>query len=368
MPPVLPISPTGVRLRPKIAIVGDFPNEEEMKIGLPFMGKTGRMLDYMLKRAGIERRDCYLTKVFLTPPPFNSLEYWCAPKLEANAAWAAAGRQGKYPYGAATKSKDKKSPLYLLPEHFHEIDRLKADLEAVKPNLVIALGNVAAWALIGTSSINSSRGTLCYSTLIPDQKVLPTHHTWAVLKQWELFPILLADLEKASRVCHTRELIYPKRQIWIEPTLDDLEIFWNDYILQARGIAVDVETKARQITCIGFAPSPSECLVIPFWDTNSPDVHYWKDPQDEVRALKFVKQVLQCPLPKIFQNGLYDIQYIWKTWGIQIKGRLEDTMILHHALQPELNKGLGFLGSLYTDEPSWKHMRKRKSDTEKRDE
>jgi len=41
-------------------------------------------------------------------------------------------------------------------------------------------------------------------------------------------------------------------------------------------------------------------------------------------------------------------------------------MLLHHALQPESLKGLGFLGSIYTDESNWKLMRK--STTIKRDE
>jgi len=43
-------------------------------------------------------------------------------------------------------------------------------------------------------------------------------------------------------------------------------------------------------------------------------------------------------------------------------------MLLHHALYPELPKGLGFLGSIYTNEASWKLMRRERSDTVKRDE
>ena len=35
----------------------------------------------------------------------------------------------------------------------------------------------------------------------------------------------------------------------------------------------------------------------------------------------------------------------------------DDTMLMHHALQPESNKGLGFLGSVYTNHSSWKTMR-----------
>ena len=32
-------------------------------------------------------------------------------------------------------------------------------------------------------------------------------------------------------------------------------------------------------------------------------------------------------------------------------------MLAHHSLYSELQKGLGFLGSIYTNYPSWKSMR-----------
>jgi hypothetical protein len=44
-------------------------------------------------------------------------------------------------------------------------------------------------------------------------------------------------------------------------------------------------------------------------------------------------------------------------------------MLMHHAYQPEMEKGLGFMGSVYTNEGSWKLMRRhRKDETTKRDE
>ena len=61
---------------------------------------------------------------------------------------------------------------------------------------------------------------------------------------------------------------------------------------------------------------------------------------------------------KIFQNGLYDISFLWRAYGIGVRGAEEDTMLLHHALYPESLKGLGFLGSIYCDEGAWKGMRK----------
>jgi hypothetical protein len=39
-------------------------------------------------------------------------------------------------------------------------------------------------------------------------------------------------------------------------------------------------------------------------------------------------------------------------------GAEHDTMLLSHSLQPESLKGLGYLGSVFTDEGSWKQERK----------
>ena len=74
--------------------------------------------------------------------------------------------------------------------------------------------------------------------------------------------------------------------------------------------------------------------------------------------MRLVISWLQSGNRKILQNAQYDLTYLWQTWGVWVKNVAEDTMLLHHALQPELEKGLGFLGSAYTDVPAWKNMRK----------
>ena len=70
---------------------------------------------------------------------------------------------------------------------------------------------------------------------------------------------------------------------------------------------------------------------------------------------------------KVFQNGLYDIAFLWRAYRIKVMGAREDTMLLHHALQPESLKGLGFLGSVYTNHGAWKSERKGIDTTIKRD-
>jgi DNA polymerase I-like protein with 3'-5' exonuclease and polymerase domains len=106
---------------------------------------------------------------------------------------------------------------------------------------------------------------------------------------------------------------------------------------------------------VGLAPSKDRGIVIPITDKRHRPPHYWKAEQDELRAVLFLKRVLEDQtIRKVFQNGLYDIVVLYRYWGIKVQGFEEDTMLLHHALQPEALKRLDFLGSCYTDEGAWK--------------
>jgi DNA polymerase I-like protein with 3'-5' exonuclease and polymerase domains len=80
-----------------------------------------------------------------------------------------------------------------------------------------------------------------------------------------------------------------------------------------------------------------------------------------------VEALLASAIPKVFQNGVYDLQYLLRM-GLTVNNCAHDTMLLHHSLFPEMKKGLGFLASIYSSEASWKLMRHEKADTVKRDE
>ena len=93
-------------------------------------------------------------------------------------------------------------------------------------------------------------------------------------------------------------------------------------------------------------------------DPRAKDRSYWPDSRTELAAWTFVRGILQGDkVSKCFQNGLYDISFLWRAVGIKVRRAEHDTMLLHHSLQPESLKGLGYLGSIYTDERAWKHMR-----------
>lgn len=306
-----------------------------------------------LKSAGIA-----MTNVLSLRPPQNKLEYLCGAKKEVS-TWA-----GSFPAVARGK--------YLREEYLGELDRLREELTAWQPNLVIALGNTATWALLNATNIGSIRGTISESAGIGTGelrlKVLPTYHPTGVLRQWAWRTIVIADLMKARREASYPDIRRPKRRVLVSPTQAEM-LAWEQetYRHAPSGLSPDIETESGQITMIGFARNPSESMVIPFWDRGKPGYSYWSTAAEERVAFDCMERLLQYSCPKIGQNFIYDLQYLTK-YGIRPAHCTEDTMLLHHSMFPEMQKGLGFLGSIYTSESSWKLLRKRKADTEKKDE
>lgn len=334
--------------RKRILICGEAFGEREEQKGLPFVGPSGAMLNSFLAAAGISRADCYLTNVFNLRPAGNKLASLCGPKAE--------GIPGLPPLAKGG---------YVSIRYKGEIDRLYSEVRAVNPNLILALGGTACWALLRNAGIKKLRGAPIESP-ITGHKVLPTFHPAAVLRDFKLRPIVFSDFKKAARQAEFSEVRRKPRELWLEPTLEDLALFdW--YITEADKLSVDIETWNRQITCIGFAPNDERAIVIPFVWRKEKDGNYWRTLAEELEVWKYVRRWLTLGKSIIGQNFLYDCNYLWARYGIPIYHVADDTMLLHHAMQPEMEKSLGFLGSIYTDEPSWKFMRQSHSTLKKED-
>lgn len=332
---------------PGIMLVGEAFGEEEERQGRPFVGPSGKWLRTWLSQVGIAMDECYITNVLnLRPKPRNDITNCCGSKAE--------GIPG---YPAVAKAK------YMLKEYWPELERLYGEIDRIKPTLIVALGGTASWALLKTSGIKGVRGAPVQSIPINGHryKVLPTYHPDAVLREWKIKPILISDLHKARNESAFPEIRRPERFIWIEPTLKDLQDFKWNYIIPSPDLSIDIETAADQITCIGFAPTNNVALVVPFMDDSKPGKNYWPTLEEELQAWEWVRDI--CSLNKriVFQNGLFDMHRLWRSYGITVPRAEDDAMLLHHALQPELEKGLEFLGSIYTDEAKWKFMRQRHS-------
>lgn len=334
----------------RIMAIGEAPGEQEELSGIPFFGPAGQEFDRLCLEAGFKRSELYLTNVLRTRPPFNKLEALCVQKKDL---------PGSYTLPPLSTGK------YLHPDLLPELDRLRSEIAEVKPWLVLTLGNTALWGILGQTGITKLRGTIQPGP--GGYKVLPTYHPSAVLRQWDLRPILLADLIKARYESEFPEIRRPQRSLLINPTLEEIRETYEVCKHEAKIIATDVETKKGQITSCSFSWRKDFAIVIPFVDLRQPDRSFWRSLAEECQAWLQVQAFLALPQPKLFQNGLYDIQY-YRRHGLHIENILHDTMLLHHAMYPEMLKGLGFLGSVYTNEASWKLLRQRSDDDLKRDE
>lgn len=374
----------------RIVLVGEAWGEAEETTKRPFAGPSGKLLFEFLGQAmpevapelhaeieamfkydlaWVRRRDEWLaaasiamTNVFARRPIANDLGQFCSPRNELGKGYA---------LPPISRAK------YLSPQYLPEVYRLYEELGSVRPNLIVALGNTACWALLSATNIGSIRGNATTCHLLPDSngrvevkdwKVIPTYHPAAVLRQWSWRPIVVADLMKAAREGCFAELVRPKRRALFNPTISEVEA-WTATLIAKRCdlLSCDIETGAGQIKCISFAPSHSEAICIPFVDLAMPCGSYWPSARDELRAWACVRALLESGIPILGQNFLYDLQYIMPM-GVLPTALAEDTMLLHHSMFPELQKGLGFLGSVYTNEASWKLMNRPRADTEKRDE
>ena len=364
-----------------IFLLGEAWGENELKLQRPFVGPSGVELLRMLNESKIitlSRDDrmfigryydtsdpnhleriwtahgeaVYRSNVFALHPRGNDLRELCGPKSD--------GLPGYPPIGASR---------YISKIFAPELERLGDELLGIEPNVIIALGNIALWALMGHTGISKYRGTALLSThCVAGFKLVATYHPAAVIRDWSLRPTTLFDLIKSRRESEYPELRRPPCEIWIEPDLDDIQRFFSTYLTPGSLVSVDIETSGTAITCLGFAPRRDLAIVIPFDDGRKKGGSYWPTAKLERECWEVVRGVLEDPtIPKLFQNGLYDIAFLFRAQGIKVLGAAHDTMLLHHALQPESPKSLGYLGSLYTDHGPWKTER-RGTATIKRDE
>lgn len=318
----------------RIVIVGEAPGREEESRGIPFCGASGMELTRMLNEVGIDRNLCYITNVCLDRPPGNEIDEWFYTKAEAQ-------KRGLGPMHRR----------YPDPRIVEGVRQLYKDLDEIRPELILAFGDTALWALTGESGITKWRGSrMWYRGESWAAKVMPTIHPALILRQWQWRFVALHDLRVARRDPEVSWL-KPDYDFLVRPAFGDvmrvLDWLENDYADASRPpLAVDIETRLGHIACIGLAWSPTQAICIPLMCTER-QTGYWSLAEEQEIVVR-LRGVLTNPrISVVGQNFLYDSQYIAKWWGF-IPNVTDDTMLAHHSCFPgDMPKGLDFLSSLY---------------------
>ncbi len=243
-----------------------------------------------------------------------------------------------------------------------------ADLASLRPKCVLALGPIPTWNLLH-EPLSKVRGTVVWSHKL-GCKVVPTVSLDSTFADFSMRHTLVRDLRKAEAESHFPEIRLTERLISIVERPAELASLlraynWADPALPP--VAVDVETSSRQITSIAIAPDPTRAIVAPMWDKTKPDFSYWSA-EDEVEIWLMLWEIFRQQRPKVFHNAAFDLCYFCEML-LKFCGVVHDTMFMSHSLQPELEKSLGHLGSIYCNERAWKYLHgQRKVDIEKKED
>jgi uracil-DNA glycosylase family 4 len=139
-------------------IVGEAPGFNEDRQGEPFVGAAGQLLDTLLNRIGLSRRDVYITNVLKCRPPQNRDPM----PNEAEACSPYLGRQ----------------------------------LELIKPKVVLILGRHALERLLpGQGSISRIHGSLVQRNEVA---YVPLYHPAAALHNGSLVGDLEHDFDRVK--------------------------------------------------------------------------------------------------------------------------------------------------------------------------
>lgn len=299
----------------KIAILGESPGKNEWAKGRPFIGESGDILNDALRAVGLRRRDVYITNVIKDHLP---------------------------PWGDRKKSFFFKGEV-ATQEYLEGIRDVMLELQEVRPNVVVPMGNYALWAMRQHEGIMKWRGSILESRILPGQKIVPTLHPAFFINSrifWHRLPLFEWDFQKAVRQSTFPEIVLPNPEIIVDPSPEQMRDA-VDRFSKADYLICDTEWYGpNDLAYIGFSDSKDYAFVIPFTSQF---------------ALRAYRDIMGSGVPIVSQNGwAFDIPGLWRQ-GIEVANPSDDTMVMWNCCWASLRaKGLDTLSSVLTDHPYYK--------------
>lgn len=141
-----------------LMIIGEAPGRNEDLAGKPFVGSGGKLLDTILKAAGLNRTDVYITNIVKCRPPKNR--------------------------------KPKGDEVETCTSNY-----LQKQIELLKPKLICTLGATALAYFTGETNMGQNHGKLIRSKK-NGLAIFPTYHPAAIFRSRALKEVLQNDIKK----------------------------------------------------------------------------------------------------------------------------------------------------------------------------
>jgi DNA polymerase len=154
-----------------LAIIGESPGKNEIEQGIPFVGRSGGLLNTVLAEVGIERPACLVTNVFLSRPENDKIDRFFRMQEDADAEFTA--RYGLY------------RNRVVKDDNRVDMERLDNELAEHQPKVILLLGATALWRIMRANGITAARGNWSLVQLPRVEHlvgVMPTWHPSAVLR------------------------------------------------------------------------------------------------------------------------------------------------------------------------------------------
>lgn len=308
--------------RSDIMIVGEAPGREEEKLGKPFVGRSGSLLESILKQEGLDVDEIYVCNAVSCRPPSNRTP--SKGEIKACKKW------------------------------------LDYQIAMVKPKFVLLLGNTPLMSITGKAGITKQRGRPWEQDGII---FMAAYHPAFILRDPDQEATFTKDIRLFNEIINFGG-IPEERELVVRSVMD-----WNTFdemIRDLRGaVAVDIETnqlypwrhmlvqkdgtlkagEVPRITSVGFATSRNQwCLP----------VHHPQSPwtQEELEGLmdKIDEVISDCSI--ITHNGKFDLLWLRVHFGVEWEIAF-DTMLAHFILDENDRHGLKYLAMKYLGAPDW---------------
>lgn len=155
----------------EILFIGEAPGEEEDKLGRPFVGRSGKLLDKLLEGISLDREDVYITNIVKLRPPNN---------------------RDPHP-------EEKEAFLAILLEQ----------LDIISPKVIATLGRHSTLALLPEGNVKNIRGKIQRDS--QGRVILPIYHPAAALYNPNLFTELEEQFQTLKALANG-DLLLPDHQ------------------------------------------------------------------------------------------------------------------------------------------------------------
>lgn len=300
----------------------------------------------MLTDAGLSRADVFCTNVFNAQPPGGESHRFFTPTADAKIARIEAYRG-----------------LHANKFVMDSLERLYAQLAAVKPDIIVPLGNYALWALTDHAKISNGtkfaagykvpsgitrwRGSQTFTR--DGVHCVPIVNPAAIMRDWASRYPAVHDLR--TRIAPTDLAWQPEWEMTLRPSFEQVGTFIEqelarlDAAIEPVWYGTDIETRRRDVACISLTQSATNSICIPFLCVER-DEGYWSF-EEEIAIWRSLRVLFKHPrFFLVGQNFNYDAQFL----GLYLNFRVLpyfDTMLAQHVCFPGTPKGLDYLASLY---------------------